>query len=117
MLVRHGGTYYRVHICRLQSIELQNRKTPLEIPEGNTEPEESDPKINRGEDEHNGVKREDSVGNTEQEIGPSTMNVPKVVESIKESFSIEAHNTDTFKYIGLNIVQKKTGLKLINKIT
>ena len=32
----------------------------------------------------------------------------KLVESFKESFSIWAYNTDTFKYIGLNIVQKKT---------
>ena len=41
----------------------------------------------------------------------------KFVESIKESFSIWAYNADTFKYIGLNIEHKKTGLKLINKIT
>ena len=31
----------------------------------------------------------------------------KFVESIKESFSIGAYNTHAFKYIDLNIVQKK----------
>ena len=74
MLVRYGGTYYRVHICRLKIIELQNRNILVEIPEGNTELEESDPKMNRGENEHNGIQREDSEGNTELEESDPKMN-------------------------------------------
>lgn len=75
ILVRHGGTYYRVHIC----IEWESKKMPLNIPEENNEEigssnsENNDPgNTNHSKDGNNIRKNRYGNANNIHRMGTST---------------------------------------------